>query len=208
MNLFDIYEIPNHEIFSSAGYRRMNERDTFAAAILEKRRTKAHTIYRQHQVHDLELNARARLDADWITVSRFDSTVDADAIAAALSGQADEWRREGVVTVRFGSRTTDHPVYTTTRPHFMVLLEWQSRPSAGAMLIERVMQKLAAKSTISRQITFEGHRSLPGRTTDVQINGRTIFKCATSVTVMALIEVTELRSLLFCNIVPAERAPG
>ena len=103
----------------------------------------------------------SRLDADWITVSRFDSAVDADAIAAALSGQADEWRREGETAVRFGSRTTDHPVYTTTRPHFMVLLEWQSRPSAGATLIESLTQKLAAKGTISRQITFEGHRIYP-----------------------------------------------
>jgi hypothetical protein len=161
MNLFDIYEIPNHDIFSSAGYRGMNERDTYAAAILEKRRNKAHTIYRQHQVDSLGPNAGARLDADWITVSRFDGTVDADGIAAALSVQADEWRREGVGAVRFGSRTKDHPVYKTTRPHFMVLLEWQSRPSDGAMLIERLVQKLAAKGTISRQITFQGHRIYP-----------------------------------------------
>jgi len=161
MNLFDIYEIPNHDIFSSPGYRRMNERDTHAAAILEKRRNKAHTIYRQHQLDDLGPNAGVRLDSDWITVCRFDGAVEADAIAAALSGEADEWRREGVTAARVGSRTTDHPVYTTTRPHFMVLLEWQSRPSAGAMLIASLTQKLVAKGTISRQITFEGHRIYP-----------------------------------------------
>jgi len=44
MNLFDIYEIPSHEVFSAPGYRRMNERDPYAARILEKRRNKAHTI--------------------------------------------------------------------------------------------------------------------------------------------------------------------
>ena len=53
-------------------------------------------------------------------------------IAAALSGQADEWRDDGIAAVRFGSRTTDHPVYTTTRPHFMLLLEWQRRPPPAA----------------------------------------------------------------------------
>jgi len=156
----DVLEI-NRDLFYGAGYRRMNERDTYAAPILQRRRNKAHTIYRQHQLDDLGPNAGVRLDSDWITVSRFDGAVEADAIAAALSGEADEWRREGVTAARVGSRTTDHPIYTTTRPHYMVLLEWQSRPSAGAMLIESLTQKLVAKGTISRQITFEGHRIYP-----------------------------------------------
>jgi hypothetical protein len=161
MNLFDVYEIPSHDLFYGTGYRRMNERDKYAAPILEKRRNKAHTIYRQHPVDGLGPHAGVHLDADWITVFRFDSALDADAIAEVLSGQTNEWRREGVAAVRLGSRTTDHPVYTTTRPHVMVLLEWQHRPIAGAALIERLTQELAAKGKISRQITFEGHRIYP-----------------------------------------------
>ena len=62
----------------------------------------------------------------------------------------------------------------------MVLLEWQSRPSAGAMLIDRLTQKLVAKGTISRQITFEGHRI--SATTNERAHD---LKCATSVTLMA-----------------------
>ena len=66
MNLFDIYEIPNRDLFFGAGYRRMNERDKYAAPILEKRRNKAHTIYRQHHVEGLSPDAddtsRCRLD--------------------------------------------------------------------------------------------------------------------------------------------------
>ena len=61
MNLFDIYEIPNHDLFSGAGYRRMNERDKYAAAILQKRRNKAHTIYRQHDLKASD--TERRLDA-------------------------------------------------------------------------------------------------------------------------------------------------
>jgi hypothetical protein len=161
MNLFDIYEIPSHDLFYGAGYRRMNERDKFAAAILQKRRNKAHTIYRQHPLAMGELNAGSRLDADWITVSRFDSAADADAIAGVLAGQAAEWRQGGVAAVRLGARTTDHPVYTTTRPHFMVLIEWRGRPSAGADVFERLTQKIAVRGAVSRQITFEGHRIYP-----------------------------------------------
>jgi hypothetical protein len=160
MNLFDIYEIPNHDLFYGAGYRRMNERDKYAASILEKRRNKAHTIYRQHLVDGLSPDANVRIDTDWITVSRFDSALDANGVAAVLSELGEAWRRDGVAAVRFGSRTTDHPVYTTTRPHFMVLLEWQHRASA-AKLIGDLTQKLTTNGGISRQITFEGHRIYP-----------------------------------------------
>ena len=87
MNLFDIYEIPNRDLFYGAGYRRMNERDKYAAPILEKRRNKAHTIYRQHHVDGLSPDAGVRLDADWITVTRFDSSIEADGIARVLSAE-------------------------------------------------------------------------------------------------------------------------
>jgi hypothetical protein len=164
MNLFDIYEIPNHDIFASAGYRRMNERDKYAAAILEKRRNKAHTIYRQHALAIKGLDARSPLDADWITVSRFDSTADADAIIGVINSHIEDLSGEdlsGIAAVRFGSRTTDHPVYTTSRPHFFLLLEWERRPLAGVTWIERLTQKMMAAASISRQITFEGHRIYP-----------------------------------------------
>lgn len=161
MNLFDIYEIPNRDLFYGAGYRRMNERDKFAAPILQKRRNKAHTIYQQHHVDDLSPAAGVRIDGDWISVTRFDSSLDADAIARILGTQADAWRRANVAAVRLGSRTTDHPVYTTTRPQFIVMAEWQSRAAAGTALIEALTQALAAEGTVSRQITFVGHRIYP-----------------------------------------------
>ena len=161
MNLFDIYEIPSHDLFYGAGYRRMNERDGYATPILEKRRNKAHTIYAQHPLDIGALSTCDRLDADWITVTRFDSAADTDALAAVLSGHAEEWRDAGIAAVRFGSRTTDHPVYTTIRPRFMLLLEWQRRPAAGGALIERVTQAIDRKGSVSRQITFEGHRIYP-----------------------------------------------
>lgn len=161
MNLFDIYEIPNHDLFYGAGYRRMNERDTYAAPILAKRRNKAHTIYKQHPIDGLSPDAGVMLDADWITVTRFDSAVGANGIAAVLSEQATDWRSAGLTGARLGARTTDHPVYTTTRPHFMVVLEWQQRPASGAAIIGSLTQKLAAKGAVSRQVTFEGHRTYP-----------------------------------------------
>lgn len=161
MNLFDIYEIPNRDMFYGAGYRRMNERDKYAAPILQKRRNKAHTIYRQHHVDGLSPEAAVHIDGDWITVTRFDSSLEADAIARVLSAQTEAWRSANVAAVRLGSRTTDHPVYTTTRPHFIVMAEWQSRPAAGSALIDGLTRALATEGAVSRQITFEGHRIYP-----------------------------------------------
>jgi hypothetical protein len=161
MNLFDIYEIPNHDIFSGAGYARMNARDGYAADILAKRRNKAHTIYEQHPLSLKGLAPRDRLEADWITVARFDSAASADTIAAILAAHTDDWNGAGVAMVRLGSRTTDHPVYTTDRPRFILSLEWLARPVEGNALIGRLTQAIGAKGPLSRQITFEGWRLYP-----------------------------------------------
>jgi hypothetical protein len=94
-------------------------------------------------------------------VTRFDSSVAPDAIARILTTQAGAWRKENVAAVRLSSRTTDHPVYTTTRPNFMVVAEWSGRPANGAALVEGLTRSLKAQGAVSRRITFEGHRIYP-----------------------------------------------
>lgn len=159
MNLFDIYEIPNHAIFSDAGYARMNARDGYAAAILAKRRNKAHTLYEQHELTLDGLAPPGRLDADWIAVFRFDSAIDASAVADLLAGE--DWSGAGIDMIRLGTRTTDHPIYTTDRPRFILSLESRRRPARAQATIERLMQKIDAKAPISRKLSFEGHRIYP-----------------------------------------------
>jgi hypothetical protein len=160
MNLFDIYEIPNHDIFSDPGYRRMNERDGYAPSILAKRRNKAHTIYKQHKLALKGVAAGNRLDADWITVSRFDCPAEVDAVAATLANCVDDLGAAGISAIRLGTRTTDHPVYTTDRPRYMLSLEWQRQP-ADSGLVERLTQMIGANAPISRKITFDGRRIYP-----------------------------------------------
>ncbi len=159
MNLFDIYEIPNHAIFAGAGYQRMNARDEYAAAILARRRNKAHTIYEQHPLSLKELAPQGRLDADWIAVLRFDSAVEAGTVAELLAGE--DWHGSGIDMIRLGTRTTDHPVYTTDRPRFILSLEGQCRPAGVQATIERLLQDIGAKAPLSRKLNFEGQRIYP-----------------------------------------------
>jgi hypothetical protein len=125
MNLFDIYEIPGHDLFTAPGYRRMNGRDPYAAPILATRRNKAHTIYTQQA---LGTPSGGLMDADWLTVARFDTDEQPDAVAARLTAALPS----GIAQGRVGTRTVDHPVYTTHRPRFLVVLEWSERPPADA----------------------------------------------------------------------------
>ena len=160
MNLFDIYEIPNHDIFASPGYARMNARDKYAVPILEKRRKKAHTIYVQHE---LSLNGlvtnQSRIDADWISVFRFDSAAAPGHVAEILAGES--WKGTGVDMVRLGTRTTNHPVYTTERPQFLISFEGQRRLAGVESIIERVERDIETKASVSRRISFDGHRIDP-----------------------------------------------
>ena len=146
MNLFDVYEIPGHEVFSHPGYRRMNERDRHAPPILAKRRKKAHTIYRQVALDGIEPEAAPSLDADWIVVVRFDLTAEPSSVAKALSSNLAPWRDCGVVRSRLGVRTQDHPNYTTHRPSFMLVLE-SDRDQSGTGLVTMAVEAIAPSAS-------------------------------------------------------------
>lgn len=158
MNLFDIYEIPDHAVFAHPGYRRMNERDRYAPPLLAKRRQKAHTIYRQIALGDHADNPGPSLDADWIAVLRFETADDADAIESALAGPRTAWRAQGVTRARLAVRTQDHPTYTTHRPSFILALECDHDPS-GADLIASAAEALP--SSASNLDRFSARRVFP-----------------------------------------------
>jgi hypothetical protein len=143
MNLFDIYEIPSHAVFSAPGYGRMNARDPYAGPLLEKRRNKAHTIYEQIELPAGAPGAEPGLDADWITVARFDAPGELGGLAATLTEGGPDWSGAvGLSRARLGIRTENHPVYTTFRPRCMLVLEWSRQAPAGEDLRERLARRM------------------------------------------------------------------
>lgn len=154
MNLFDIYEIPGHEVFAHPGYRRMNERDRYAAPILAKRRAKAHTLYTQLPLGPA---GDGLLDADRITVARFDTGEAPEALAARLAASGIVGAGRG----RLGCRTADHPVYTTHRPRFMVVIEAPGEAPGEAPAADPEALAAAIGSDASRLDTFSARRIYP-----------------------------------------------
>jgi hypothetical protein len=157
MTYFDIYEIPSREIFNSPGYRRMNELDVYAVDILAKRRDKAHTLY-QHQYLYSRNGKTGPIDADWLTVFRFDT----DAADADLNGALDKEARRlaglGATNVRMAIRTQDHPIYTTHRPRCMLLAEWSADPGADT-LFKFLEEQFSGK--MSATVKLVGKRVFP-----------------------------------------------
>jgi hypothetical protein len=156
MNLFDIYEIPDHAVFTHPGYRRMNERDRYAPPLLAKRRQKAHTIYRQIALGGHADSPEPSLDADWIAVFRFETPAEPDAIASTFAGPA--WRGRGITRARLGVRTQDHPTYTTHRPSFMLVLECDEDPSEINLVTSAAK---AIPSSTSNVDQFSARRVFP-----------------------------------------------
>lgn len=158
MNLFDIYQIPGVELFSEPGYRRMNARDHYAARILEKRRNKAHTIYAPISL-GRDDGLERPFDADWITVARFDAPREQEDIAASLSLNVAHWRAQGAMSIRFAARTTGHPVYTTHRPRYMLVIEWPHEPDPALEVEQRL--RAGVGEGIKALDCFEGQRLFP-----------------------------------------------
>lgn len=159
MTFLDLYEIPGLKIFDSSGYALMAKNDRYAAPILERRRDKAHTLYEQRLLSPTTVQDGPTLDADWISVLRFNSTLSSEQIAVELADAVARAMSEGALRVRLAERTRDHPVYTTTRPHFLLMAEWSAQPGSGLPLTDQLPDQLSR--SVSDLIPFIGHRVYP-----------------------------------------------
>ncbi len=158
MNLFDLYEIADRSVFENPRYLGMRGRDPYMGPLMEKRRDKAHTVYDQRLIQPEP--GDGWLDADWISVVRFDAPVAGDgAIDAVLTGELSRLAALGARRIRFGHRTQDHPRNPTHRPRCMVVVEWPHSPPAEADLASVLRTRFGAGLTTLD--AFSGHRIYP-----------------------------------------------
>ena len=160
MNILDLYEIDSVDIFDTPQYRGVAQLDPYSAPILANRIDKAHSIYSQVFVTPPPVDMRALLNADWISVERFDyAGTDSAALLDYLqSGEAERVLLAGAKRVRLVCRTKAGPKHLSNRPHWMLLTEWAQRPSIadmGTRLGERF------GPDVSRQSFFVGYRLYP-----------------------------------------------
>lgn len=160
MNLIDIYELPSADVLASPVYAGMGGRDAYAAEILAKRRDKSNTVYTQRAVAPEGFGAGASLDADWVSILRFDAGPEVAAgVEAALRAQAAKFHELGATRIRFAERGPDHPVYPTHRPRWLAMAEWPSRPGPDASL-SAVLDHVPPEG-LSGLKPFLGHRVYP-----------------------------------------------
>jgi len=160
MMVLDLYEIDSSDIFDTPQYRGVAQMDPYSGAILARRTQKAHSVYSQVYVVPTPVDTRPLLNADWISVERFDSAhPDGDAVVDYLaSGEAERILLAGAKRVRLVRRTKAGPKHVSHRPNWMLLSEWPQRPSindVGARLEARFGEAVANRSF------FLGYRLYP-----------------------------------------------
>lgn len=159
MIFFDLYEIDGLQVFDSPEYARMARSDVYASEILSRRRNKAHTLYRQSYLTPTPTPDEPTLDADWLSVLRFDSTLDFAELRQILASDAIDLASAGAARVRLAERSGEHPVYTTHRPSFMLVVEWPNRPEAAMAQLQPLQERLG--SSVSKMVEFFGNRVFP-----------------------------------------------
>jgi hypothetical protein len=162
MMILDLYEIESVDIFDTPQYRGVAQADPYSGAILSHRTSKAHSVYTQVHVTPPPVDARPLLNADWISVERFDvgESGDEGLLDYLQSGEAERILLAGAKRVRLASRTKAGPKHVSDRPRWMLLAEWPERPG-----IDDVGQRLTARfgAALTKQSFFVGYRLYPWR---------------------------------------------
>lgn len=160
MMIMDLYEIDSVDIFDTPQYRGIAQNDPYSAALLAHRSNKAHTIYSQLFVAPEPVDTRALLNADWISVLRFEcAEPDRNALLEYLdSGEAERILLAGAKRVRLAVRTKAGPKHVSNRPSCMLLTEWPLQPT-----IADIGTRLGGRfgPVIREQSFFVGYRLYP-----------------------------------------------
>lgn len=160
MTILDLYEIDSADIFDTPQYRTIAQTDPYGTEILANRRNKAHTVYTQVFVAPEPVNTRALLNADWVSVERFEFTdPDKERLYRYLdAGEAERILLAGAKRVRLAARTKAGPMHVSHRPSYMLLAEWPQRPGL-ADVGKRLREHFGG--AISDPSFFVGYRLYP-----------------------------------------------
>ena len=160
MDILDVYELQDTDAFKRPRYLEMGKRDSYAAAILGRRTDKSNTVYTQRVLGGTRADAALPLDADWVSLIRFDAPASsAAAFEAILKREAASLSKRGAFSIRFAERGPDHPTHSSHRPRFIALAEWAARPGVDASLA--ALLDGAGLSGITNIKPFTGYRVYP-----------------------------------------------
>jgi hypothetical protein len=159
MDVIDIYEAASWNILASDGYRQMKTRDAYAAPACAGRTDWTHTVYEYNA--RLAADRHALLDADWVTLTRFDAAPELeDALAVWLMAAGEAaYAALGARSVRLLHRGRDHPTLKSRRARCGILAEWGDEPPTVGRDLEVLPRAIAGE--LRRQEAFAGFRLYP-----------------------------------------------
>jgi hypothetical protein len=162
MNVLNLYQLPNWDIFQSPVYRQVGPKDVYGGPLMAGARDKANTPYASRlTIPTAELDSVSYVDADWLSVFRFAATERTeDDIAACLhDGEAAWLIASGSKRLHLTHRTAPHPHAPSHRPRCALFIEWPERPPAGHAVPPVIAERFA--DSLSATSMFMGYRVYP-----------------------------------------------
>lgn len=160
MAILDLYEIDSVDIFDTPRYRAIAPADPYFDAVLSHRTAKAHSVYEPVHVSPAPVDDRPLLNADWLSVERFDHEGEDDAPLRRYlaEGEAERILLAGAKRVRLARRTKAGPKHVSHRPRWMLMAEWAQPP-----VITDIGERLQARfgDAVSQRSWFRGYRLYP-----------------------------------------------
>ena len=156
----NVYEIPDAAVFVTPAYKGMTPKDPYAVETreLSAGKKRAQTLYLERGVLPAD---RQTIDADWISLLRFDMPELADvALLDWLQGDARKSLvAPGVKHLRYGTRIAENVGAGSFRPRCVILAEWAVRPPEAADLLPALVRRFDASVTEAE--SFIGWRAYP-----------------------------------------------
>jgi len=133
--VFNVYQIDDSEVFKTERYKSINARDVYGADVraTSAGKKRFQTLYLEHGA------ARESIDADWISVARFDLPEPRDAEAVGwVNGEAQKLLAPlGLKRLRYGTRIADQVGAGSDRPRCILFSEWAAEPPALSAFLEK-----------------------------------------------------------------------
>jgi hypothetical protein len=156
----NVYEMPDAAVFTTPAYKGMTAKDPYAIETreLSAGRKRAQTLYLERAMQPADGQT---LDADWISVLRFDLPESEDAPLLDWL-QGDAWTvlsAHGVKHARYGTRIAENVGAGSFRPRCVIFAEWAVRPPEAADLLPALGRHFGA--SVAKAENFIGWRAYP-----------------------------------------------
>lgn len=162
--VLNVYEIPDSDILKTPRYKAIGASDPYGAGVRETSagQKRYQTLYLERTAVPAETPDKLpTIDADWISLARFDAPESLDAaIADWVAGDGQRLLAgHGAKKLRFATRIAETVGAGSDRPRCVLFVEWAAEPPAAADLDAALAGRFGGD--ITGNLPFVGWRKYP-----------------------------------------------